>query len=327
MEQLMRKPLLHYIHHMDNLNYSLFDDELKGVIREVGVRNMYIQNKLFELIGFFHHEGISAIVLKGAHLIHSIYPFGIRPIEDIDLLVEREDFYRVDQIIRSMGYEDCAVGLDMWTHLMFSNKMTYINTTYPMIPIDIHFSLGPHPYLGRISCDILFANTEILETPNGRLTVLQPEVLLAHLCLHLFQHHFEDWQVSCCDIITVIHHHQDKIDWEKFNHLVDSYNLSLPVNFSLQKARELAVLKIPIFIVIGRRKPNLYEKWIFSSSKKQNKSFDRYFHQFITSPGILLKLQGAVKVIAPGRYFLKLYHKGSYVKYVLHIIKTALKLT
>jgi hypothetical protein len=327
MEPVMRTPLLRFVRDGGHINYSLFDDELKGIVREVGVRNMYLQNRLYELIGSFDRKGISATVLKGSHLIHTIYPFGIRPIEDIDLLIKRDDFQMADQILRSMGYEDCAVGMDLWTHLTFSNKITYINTTHPIIPIDIHFSLGPYPYLGRISREVLLDHTESLETPKGRLTVLGPEGLLIHLCLHLFQHHFDDWQVSCCDIIAVIRHYDDKMDWDKFKALVNSSKIILPVNYSLQKASLLAEIKVPASNDFGKKQPNIFDRYIFSTSKKQKSQSDRYFLQFLTTPGFLLKLQCAVKIFAPGKSFLRYYYNGSYGKYAVYMIKTAVKFT
>lgn len=323
MESVMRQPLLHFIRENGDIDYSTFKDDLKNITREIGVRNMYIQNRLYDLMDSFEREGIQAIVLKGSHLIHAIYPFGVRPIEDIDLIIEREDWLMADRLIRELGYEDTARGMDLWTHMAFSNKLTYINQTHPVIPIDIHFSLGPYPYLGRLSHALLRENTETIETPRGRLTVLKPEVLLIHLCLHLFQHHFENWQVSCCDIVTVIRKYGDRLDWNKFHRLVRSNRLSLPVDYSLQKARELAGIEIPASAEAGIGRISLFDKYVFKSSQKQKSGFDRYFLQFITTPGLYLKLRGAIKIIAPGTSYLKHYHNGKYSSYVAHITKTA----
>lgn len=319
MESKMRKPLHLYTRESGHIDYSSFDDETMGIARENGVRNMYIQNRLYELIASFEREGIQAIVLKGSHLIHTIYPFGIRPIEDIDLIIEREDLPQADRLIRQLGYEDTALGMDVWTHLTFSNKLTYINRSHPVIPIDIHFSLGPYPYLGRLSRDVLRANTEVIETSQGRLTVLKPEVLLIHLCLHLFQHHFEDWQVSCCDIVAVIRKNRE-FDWDKFYRLVRSHRLGLPVAYGLQKARELAGVEIPPAPDLGRKEHSLWDRYIFKSSQKQKSGFDRHFLQFVTTPGLSLKLKGALKIIFPGAAYLKQYHNGSYKLHILNLI-------
>lgn len=323
MDSLTHKPLLQYILNGSHVDYASLDAETKEAIRQIGVRNMFIRNRLYELAALFQKAGIDATVLKGAHLIHTIYPFGVRPIEDIDLLIRREDFETADRIIRDLGYQDTAVGMDVWTHLMFSNKMTYLNEGNPVIPIDVHFSLGPNPYLGRVSQELLSTHTGVMEFNECHLNVLLPEMLLVHLCLHLFQHHFDDWHVSCCDIVALIRHEGDRLDWQKFYGIVHSNKLDLPVSYSLQKARELAAIKIPTSQEIGTHRMNAYDKFIFYLSRKQKRGFDRYLLQFITTPGISLKMRGARRIIFPGKPYLQLYHNGSYFNYLVNMIKTA----
>jgi hypothetical protein len=323
MEDIMRKPLLQYIRNGETADYSRMDEELRTVTREIGVRNMYIRNRLYDLIGAMNRKGISATALKGAHLIHSVYPFGIRPIEDIDLLLERKDFAAADAILRGFGYGNTVSGLDMRTHLQFSNKVTYLNESHPVIPVDIHFSLGPYPYLGRLGPEQLRRNTELLRTSECVLNVLRPEMLLLHLCLHLFQHHFDNWQVSGCDIAAVINREEKRIDWQRFKELTEANRLELPVAYSFRKAAELGEFKIPASLETGMKSANRYEQWIFRSSLKQQTESDRYFLQFAAAPGFRLKLAGALKIAAPGRSYLRQSHRGSYFRYAAFLIKTA----
>lgn len=328
MEERMRKPLLRYIEAQSRIDYAAMDEESKQIIREVGVRNMFIQNRLSELMQRLDAEGIPSIVLKGAHLTQNTYPFGIRPIEDIDILIDILDFDKAEQILHGMGYGVCDVGIGRWANFTLSNKITYSTRTQPVIPIDVHFTLGPYPYLGALKRKLLFENTESLETQNGeRITVLQPEVLLIHLCLHLFQHHFEDWQVSCCDIVAVIRQHHARIDWKKFERMAEAQRLRLPVAYSLQKACELADMKIPVTWLHrdGEAEAGYYEKWVFRSSAAQRHGFDRFFIQYVTTPGIVLKLKCALQMIYPGNLFLKLHYQGSYLKYMVSASKIAFK--
>ena len=326
LDELSQEPLLEYIRNNCHAEYSSFTIEITNTIREVGVRNMFIQQKLKDLIQKFEGEKISVVILKGSHLIHDIYPFGIRPLEDIDLLLQRKDFILADQIIRDMGYSDCSVGLDIWTHLQFSNKITYTNHTMPFIPIDIHFSLGPYPYLGRLNGEMLFESyTEKLATPSGEYNVLQTEILLIHLCLHLFQHHNENWQKSGCDIIAVILDKHDSINWDRFNHIVKENKLNLPVVYSLNKASELAPKKIiPTSVLneIGNKKLGEYEQIIFNLSKRHLNTMEKHLLQFITTPSFTSKLQCLLRIIFPRRSFLNLHFSGSYVKYFFSILKT-----
>jgi len=329
LKELSYEPLLQYIRNDCTIDYSVCTPDITDAIREIGVRNMFIQKKLHELMQKLEAEGITAVALKGSHLIHTVYPFGIRPLEDIDLLIPRKDFNRADQMISSMGYTDCAIGLDTWTHLQFSNKMTYTDNTLPFIPIDVHFSLGPYPYLGKIDEATLFENTELLVTPSGTYNVLQPEVLLLHLCLHLFQHRHENWQKSGCDIIALIHYHQNHdqsdVDWDQFVTTTLKNALTLPVLYSLNKASEIAahqIVPITVKTTLESRKPNRYEQRIYNFSLREENTMEKHLLQFITTPGVVQKLQCIVRIIVPRSIFLKRNFSGSYIQYAASILKT-----
>jgi len=57
------------------------------------------------MLQIFQREGISAIPLKGLALIETVYRDpGIRPMADIDLMVDRNDFQSVKDILTDMGY-------------------------------------------------------------------------------------------------------------------------------------------------------------------------------------------------------------------------------
>jgi len=326
MEERMRLPLERFIRSGGPTVAPEMDEESKPIAREVGVRNMFIQHRLYELIGRLSSAGVRCIVLKGAHLIHGTYPFGIRPIEDIDVLFDPADFPKVEPLLRQMGYDLCDVGMDRWTQLNVSNKMTFSANAHPVIPIDVHFSLGPYPYLGAIERNALFEHTETLRLQNGlSLTVLRPEMLLVHLCLHLFQHHFEDWQVSCCDIIAVLRTTGDRFDWSAFSRIVDARRLRLPVAYALRKARDFAAVDVPDEWTRAENEAggSRFERWVYRSSQTQRRGFDRYFLQFVTTPGWTLKVQCAWKIVFPGRLFLNMYYGGSYAKFVREAIKIA----
>ena len=272
MQTLSQQPLLQYVQNNLQIDYATYDEKSKQNIREIGIRNMFIQRKLFTLLDHFQAADIPVIVLKGLHFIHEIYPFGVRPIEDIDLLIRREDFVKADHLIKKMGYAQGAVDMDVWTHLAFSNKMTYMDDLQPAIPVDIHLSLGPFPYLGKLQSHVLFAETKQIETEYGNCHVLQEEYLLLHLCLHLYQHLADKWETSCCDMITLIQHHKVPMDWDRFVELVQSYRFHLPVLYSLKKADELAgkkIIPVPFIRNFGgwnQGRPKNYFMYILESS-------------------------------------------------------------
>ena len=319
----MYRPLYLYITKLDSFNYPSLDNETMDIIRQNGVRNMYILKKLEEIVKVFSEHNISFIVMKGCHLIHQIYPFGVRPIEDIDLLVHPKDFNEVDRILKHLDYFDCAVSMETWVHEAFSNKITYQDHASPKIPVDIHFSLGPYPYLGRLSIHTIIENSEIIKGQTFSFRALKPEIMLIHLCLHAFSHIHENYQISCCDTISVINYHKGQINWELLLELLLKHKLTLPIKEVFKKVETLSKDTIPakVMLALGKVEPNFIEKVIFRYSIRPLHEFEKHILQYLTTPGILKKIKIIPTFIYPGRRFLKVHYLGSYRHYIIHVLK------
>jgi len=276
---------------------------------------------LLALLEKLQEKEIYPIVMKGCHLIRSIYPFGIRPIEDIDILLDRKHYREVEEVLRSLGYENRAVVMDVWTHVEVSNKMTYMNASQPIIPIDVHYSLGPYPYLGRIPFEALRGLSNRMTANGVQLLVLQPEMLLVHLCLHLLQHQDEHWEKSAYDLSAITILQQEQISWEQFITIVKKYSLALPIRHSIEKARRLAEIRLPepVMEEIGSTPVGRKERYIFQASLSMNEGMEKYILQFLTLPGLKAKLKCLQKIAFPRKAFLKRYYNGNYPKYVLDI--------
>ena len=304
MDEIMRKPLHKYILCPDGFDYSKAEPEMMDIIRENGVRNMIITKKMNDFTAALDKKNIPYVLLKGCHLIHEIYPFGIRPLEDVDILIDPQRFSDATQILKDLNYSECTESMNTWINISFANKMTFVDNLAPKIPIDVHLSLGPYPYLGKINNKTIFSNTQLIKTDPSFLCVLNNELLLVHLCLHAFSHLYENYVNSCFDIITVIRQSKENIDWEKFISIISSNNLSLPfieVNNLLEKLEFL----------------NVFPEHVMDSILKiRLKRFEKYFLQLISSPNILNKILLIPTLVYPGKKFLEVHFSGSYFKYI-----------
>lgn len=327
MEPWTLRPIARYTADCCQAHYDKYDEEIKSAIREVGVRNMLIEQRLHHVLRQFQKRNINVIVMKGCHLIHSLYPFGIRPIEDIDISLDRDYYTVVDQIMGEMGYDHCAADLDLWTHVHVSNKLTYMNRTDPKIPIDFHFSLGSYPYLGRMPFHDLLEHAEPVADDLPAFWVLKSEMLLVHLCLHLFQHHHEKWQVSAYDICTLTTLRDESMDWKVFLSIVEKYALQLPVQYAISKASSLADIPIPAAVTtkLHTMKADRKQRRIFQSSLTMVHGMEKYSVQFWALPGIRLKLQCLRRIVFPSASFLRDHYNGNYFKYVMSVGTTAAK--
>lgn len=298
--------------------YEDYDEDSKQTIRENGVRNMLINQRLFRILQHFNDHDIPVIIMKGCHLIQSMYPFGVRPIQDIDLLFDRKYYAKAHAIVSHLGYQRQTEHLDLWTHLEVSNKLTYLGDEHPQIPVDFHFTLGPYPYLGRVPFESLLQHTEELTVGQTSFLVLRPEMLLIHLCLHLFQHQDEQWKISAYDISTVTTLRQDTLDWALFVSIVKKYRLCLPTEYAISKAATMTAVPIPIWVMDQIRFASVAktEHCIFQRSLAVTDLMDKYLIQFLTLPNLRLKVQCLARILLPSKGFLQQYYRGNYLRYI-----------
>lgn len=328
MEAWTRAPLARFSADGCTWQYAAYDQDIKKAVRAVGARNMLVEQYMLLLLRELEHKGIPTIILKGCHLFGTIYPFGVRPVGDIDIMIDRRHFAAADAVVRQLGgYAHRAKDLDLWSHLNIANKVTYTTAAAPaLVPIDMHFALGPYPYLGRFPFAQLLMYSEPAPLPNlSSVLVLQPEMLLVHLCLHVFQHHDFHREVSAHDIRALTTLLAAKIDWRRFLAITTAHAVHLPVRHSLGIAAAIAGAQIPAAVLaeLAALPSTRGQRRIFQISLGAAQEFDRHVVQFLTLPGIRAKLLCLKRIVLPGQGFLKTYYKGSYLKYIKGILAVA----
>lgn len=318
MNGLSHKPLSAFIQAGCRADAASWPAETRDAMKEIGVRNMLISRRLATVLDRLAEAGVFPIVMKGAHLIRTVYPFGIRPIEDIDLLMDRRDYAKADAVLQSLGYQSTVNGMDVWTHVEVSNKVTYLNGGQPLIPVDVHYALGPYPYLGRLSHETLLPHANTVRADGTDMRVLETEMLLLHLCLHLFQHRHDHWHVSAHDLAAVTALWEGEIRWDRFVGHVEQYALSLPVLRAFEMAAGLAAIRIPESVTekIRRLPVSRAERRIYRASLAMAGGMDKYLLQFLTLPGPWRKLRCLRRIAFPRRAFLERHYGGRYWRYV-----------
>jgi hypothetical protein len=80
-------------------------DKLKGVLRHSWSRNQLLFHHGAAAVRAFGEAGIDTLLLKGAALATLVYRDpGVRPMEDLDLLVHRQDAARAMDVLRAAGW-------------------------------------------------------------------------------------------------------------------------------------------------------------------------------------------------------------------------------
>ena len=99
---------------------------LKGVYRQTWFRNQLILEHGAIALRALDAAGITAIKLKGAALVPIAYDEpALRPMEDFDLLVAREDFSRAVDVLRREGWSFQPALADPEPHFVFQHAVGF----------------------------------------------------------------------------------------------------------------------------------------------------------------------------------------------------------
>ncbi len=243
-------PLLQYTLKISDSGLTIpegYDAKIRELRRMIAVRNIFLFEELKKILQSFNEAGIEAIVLKGV-MMEGIYPPGVRVFGDMDILIRKKKLNRVIVELKKLNYQHYAPLLRPGAEV-FQGALCYIkNVPYP-IAVEPHWTLGfLYPYSIRIPIDDLWKRAQKTQIAGVETLILSPEDSLLHFCLHLLQHNHQELIHPACDIAVLVHHYQDTLDWKVFVKRVFTYDLCLPVKYSLRKTRDLFNCPIPLFV-------------------------------------------------------------------------------
>jgi hypothetical protein len=139
------------------------------------------------LVQRFSERRIEVILLKGADLRHRLYGDpAARLMDDVDFLIDHEDFPEAGRLLAEMGfylpsgYLDLAPGY--WEIL--GKAAQYMPSEEREFSLDLHWEIGALLYFYRIPFARLRENAVPFSSPELSVYVLSPEDLIIYLCLN-----------------------------------------------------------------------------------------------------------------------------------------------
>jgi putative nucleotidyltransferase-like protein len=212
-------PLLH--DQLSRWNVSLSpraDAKLLAASRASLVRQQAIELQLAEILDACARERIVPIVLKGAYLAAFVYPdSGLRPMNDIDVLVRAEQLAAVESVLVRLGYvgsyKDPASGARVIKHTSsFRKARADASTPNPYLSTDSERTVEPHISLEEswfgLRADItpgIWERSVPIDFRGHVARALCPSDLMLHLCIHLTFHLIMGWPsiVQLIDLLMV----------------------------------------------------------------------------------------------------------------------------
>lgn len=158
-------------------------DRLKARLVHHTARAMFLCEELSELLRLFQRHAVACMPLRGPALGEWLYGDGTaRPIEDLDLLVRRQDLDRITGILVGLGYDaiDCRPGFAR----SFYYTLEFVRDD-PALVVEPHWTIAYPPFADQVDMEAVWARSMIGHVCGVDSRLLASTDLLLHLSWHL----------------------------------------------------------------------------------------------------------------------------------------------
>jgi hypothetical protein len=201
------------------------------------LHNLLLLRELQTCLRALTAAAVPVIVLKGAALIETVYGnVALRPMGDVDLLVQERDLSATRRMLDGLGYEARRIETHPGAVTEFENEVAFCKPGKFDAWVDIHWGLFDSPYYQhRIAMDWFWQSARPAPIADVPALVLGPEALLIHLCGHLALHHMHTGLLWWYDVAAVLAAYREEIDWAALLAHTQEYGLLLPVRTVLSR--------------------------------------------------------------------------------------------
>jgi hypothetical protein len=228
---------------------SLPRSELRSLYRGSARRNERLFRVLGDIVGALDRVGAPSVGLKDAQLATEVYPDrALRPMGDVDLLIRHEDYHRVDQAMRSLGFaahprEEAPFVLRYGSGRQFRrvSDETWVDVQWDIAEREWNPS-GPRPFGPR--ANNLWERAVPLRIDGYQLQAPSPADMLLHLCLHLEGHEYCEL-VLFSDIVEFVAHYGERFDWSALIEVTREARAESSVAHVLDLTRRLFDIALP----------------------------------------------------------------------------------
>jgi hypothetical protein len=241
-------------------------DRFRGSHKKAWYKNQVLLHHLSVLLHSLEDKGIRTMILKGAPLTLLYYPdYGLRPMEDMDVLVPVEQALKASNLLIEGGWKPRFPSREMQHEIYFSCRHAHGFEDGTGKYVDLHWhALYECSYS---HADDLFWDAAVPVKIDDGLTTLTlcPADLLLHTIVHGIRWNPRPvlrWVADAMMILSSSY----AIDWDRLLSLSAKYRLVLYVKNGLSYLKDLLDAPIPASRLEGiqRIEPSRFEKKEYS---------------------------------------------------------------
>jgi len=266
-------PLLYYHLHRHNLDPQIPQstmDQLHDIYYTNLARNILLYDELNQISECFEEKEIPVVALKGIALAESVYEnVALRPMADVDLLVEKRNLPEVMKAFSKLGFE--ILPQEKEITLKYMNELHLVkhreNVKYlPSLVVNTHWDLtAPIRFRGATKTNTrqMIERAQPTKIANSNVLVMRPEDQILHVIYHAtFQHPFIGL-LQLCDVAELIKLEENELDWQSLVKRARNGKIAIATYYLLSSAKRLLGAPIPNR-VLKSLTPNLVKRGLLN---------------------------------------------------------------
>ncbi|MEK6281546.1 MAG: nucleotidyltransferase family protein [Acidobacteriota bacterium] len=224
-------------------------DRLKDFYEKNAARNIFLTGELIRILNLFESEGLAGMPYKGPSIAVSIYgQLGLRQFSDLDILVRKQDVWRCQQLLISLGYQPhfniTRRQLPAFLKLGYVQMFTRDNG---LSVVELHWGIVSRFFMFSLDTDRFWSRLRHMDLMGKRVLAPTPEDLLLILCVHGAKDLWNrlEWIAGIAELVRS---HRD-LDWEAARKLAKESGAERILFLGLYLARQLFDAELPDSIV------------------------------------------------------------------------------
>jgi hypothetical protein len=187
---------------------------------------------LREVLGLFHRNDLTPMVIKGAALCCTLYPDpGLRPMRDMDLLFRPSEVDHAQELLRNAGFVQSTAPIPP-DHFHLPSLHRTVGET--KICIELHRGLYPNcpPYYPAVDFERLLATATKFKVVDMEAVTFGDEEMLHYLYQHAFRTPltYESYKlINVADVIGFTEKNFDALNWQRIKEKYQLLNSALPL--------------------------------------------------------------------------------------------------
>jgi hypothetical protein len=222
-----------------------FEVSLRNRVRLLGIRNLGMVAELIRIVDLLAENSIPAVPYKGPVLTEQLYgTVAMRPMQDLDILIMREDLPRIEALLTDMGYESSHTlsGFGKWYKDRTAHHAAWRRRRDDML-VELHWGVARDTMAFQPDVPGLIARAGEIEWRGRTVRQIDPEEMFIFLCVHGTGHRWAalEWLMMVAELCRQM----PSLDWGRLRAYAQATGVRRELHLSVILLVEILDAQVP----------------------------------------------------------------------------------